>query len=298
MKSSDSPSPRALKWSELLEPVPHNALTVFNALSHWVVSHGPWLYRGESRAFPDLKAKLGRKGSISYLGPLTDAPKQTELTEYVLTREFVREFPAIGEPHEVSMITSALGCWTLMQHYGTPTRLLDWTSSAWIACYFACVDDHSEDGYIWSFAPNTLADHEELVEGVPLINSLARMAPNESLKGLRGAPEIIASAPAVQHCQRSSAQASHFTVASKAAADHGEMIVERSTRRDRRVLRIRSAIKRDVLVLLYSMGIHAKSVLGGAPGLGQHLADRVKFGLGQFHFDDADLGFNWKDLLK
>ena len=37
-----------------------------------------------------------------------------------------------------------------MQHYGAPTRLLDWTLSPWVAAYFA-VSDLQDDGEIWAF---------------------------------------------------------------------------------------------------------------------------------------------------
>ncbi|MGI2933596.1 FRG domain-containing protein [Vibrio fluvialis] len=46
----------------------------------------------------------------------------------------------------------------LMQHYGVPTRLLDWSESPLVALYFAVenVDRHDEDGALWTLYPTEL----------------------------------------------------------------------------------------------------------------------------------------------
>lgn len=41
----------------------------------------------------------------------------------------------------------------LMQHYGLPTRLLDWSESILVATFFACSERDGEDGDVWGLHP-------------------------------------------------------------------------------------------------------------------------------------------------
>lgn len=44
----------------------------------------------------------------------------------------------------------------LMQHYGLPTRLLDWSESVAVALYFAVFENSAHDGALWALAPGLL----------------------------------------------------------------------------------------------------------------------------------------------
>jgi hypothetical protein len=89
-----------------------------------------WLFRGEPRAYPKLQTSLERalvdRGTL-----LTEAAD----VERKLLKEFKRR--AHHYMHPLPGEGDLMGWLALMQHYGAPTRLLDWTYSFYIATFFA-----------------------------------------------------------------------------------------------------------------------------------------------------------------
>ena len=88
----------------------------------------PWC-RGQERAEWDLMPKLYRLTSDDdYLN-----------TEYEIREAFTTRAPALSDyakPSDASVLNN-WESYFVMQHYGAPTRLLDWTEASLVALYFA-----------------------------------------------------------------------------------------------------------------------------------------------------------------
>jgi hypothetical protein len=247
-----------------------------------------YVFRGHSSfEWPHLEPSLHRQ-----LG--TDRTlEQSVFVEANAIRAFRRHGRSLLLPSELTYFDKILDSITLMQHYGAPTRLLDWTLSPWVACYFAVQSpsDEKHDAAIWSFNHRELRqrnaerrerrerrDFDRLTNADSVeawaMGALARTSYIDIFRYKYANPQM-------------SAQQSLFTISSKLDENH-DIALANSLAEPWQTLKIviPSAQRRKVMQRLFAMNVSGLALFPTLDGVGRSIRETINSGLPQ---DDEGL---------
>ena len=162
-----------------------------------------------------------------------------------------------------------------MQHFGAPTRVLDWTLSPWVALYFAVEKELLRDEAVWIVHIGAIAEHmKKEFGGFDFPDELSIAHPVKFWS--HDFDQLFIPEPAFQ-MDRMAAQQYVFTVSPKVLADHGRIIgASQPPNGDSRFfakLIIPAALKKNLLKRLKEMNVTAAALFPGLDGLGRSIAE-------------------------
>ena len=252
-------------------------LASFQALVHPLSqmghgAHRQWAFRGQGNhewsLRPTLARELGR-----YESQGRKLPSSWSTFDNSLLNTFKQKAHLYQRLDSITRKESKLDWMVLGRHFGLPTRLLDWSLSAYVAAWTAATEEPDEDGVVWSVSlqhVNSGWDSAALIWGTS--ENL-----EEIVQGLEpeGAP-LLFFVP-VTHNSRSALQQGIFSIAGDGMADHASLITDAASKwtiepkcKHFRI-RIPAKAKRDFVRSLRFMNVTAETLFGDLDGLCREL---------------------------
>ncbi len=239
-----------------------------------------YLFRGQAKASWDLSPSLLRQFPDAITS--ADALEIEEALLLSFTEVVHLHLPQVHLPQANDLI----GSWALMQHYGAPTRMLDWTASPVVAAYFAVLDDWEDDGAIWVIhahsVDSAVQDESLKLTDTPLPTLAGRLKDPDALPHLFPLRQL-------HPTDRAVAQQGWFTVSTRILAEHGEILghapeanvdVPSAFR-----LIIPKNLKPTFLRRLRTMNVTASALFPGIDGLGRSIDE-----LARIRASDVEVG--------
>ena len=256
------------------------------------------LFRGQSNASWTLKPKLFRLWDRVLVEAVNEQQilKEALLKELDSIRYFQQRALLLLESSRVLgryLNWRNVGDWlTIMQHYSAPTRFLDWTSSFYVALYFA-VADNSIDGAVWILRSDILQSY---LRKHPEQVSISESERDEIIAsydkfvefGLR-ANNVVRIYDNEIKTERIIAQHSIFTFSYYLFTDHayvlGKLLCEIEPFPLMKII-IPATLKRKIRQKLATMNIFNETLFPGIDGVGRTVTETIElYQQNTLHYD-------------
>jgi hypothetical protein len=229
------------------------------------------LFRGQAQSPWTLLPTLPRETPANKCGWQEIIRLEQELA-HQFRQEAHRTLPQAVLPRQDYI----LDWWPLMQHYGAPTRLLDWTLSPYVALYFA-VDRHwEEDGAVWWFKAATAENLmlRRFPDFLSRVNALFH--PRDADDPFVDPPPILISFELKRTVDRIGNQQGFFTLCLDASEDHVKVLAELAQYaygpHCEKII-VPKELKPEFLRELHLMNVTGKSLFPGLDGLGRTMTE-------------------------
>ncbi len=268
----------------------------------------PYIYRGvgdeKYQLLPSIFRKVTHQYSDDEFMVVTNYKYLAHSTEKKVLQDFIAE--AAGYIKDIP--TTDFFRWAeYAQHFGAPTRLLDWTSNPLVALFFACINAEDRDGALWIL-------HESNFRSYSLMNSQLGDEEKEKINKLSykdmfnsifsGSKQIVREYPVIYQPyyvdNRMGAQSSKLMFWGTRQEALEEMIPQRNYlviqnpdngeyfnygNQNQEVilkLMVRKQVKQGILRQLENVGVNYKTLFPGLDGIGKYIEHKYRF-----NYDEA-----------
>jgi len=189
---------------------------------------GSWAFRGQPQKFGTLVPSFQR----TFTGK--KSPGTAKIIEADLIKAFREHYAKLQATADMPMVQQIaagleLQCLSVMQHYGVPTRLLDWTADFWTAVYFACAGDPGTEAELWFYDREMFSTAYSDVNRLPIWLSPALAESDPAVPDfLDAAPKVLIGELDPKLTPRMRTQSAHHTVSTDVFADHAPLLKDLS----------------------------------------------------------------------
>jgi hypothetical protein len=248
--------------------------SVAHAYSH---PSSPWIFRGQSRAEHGLCPSLLRTIRTTEVDL---SPSNLLIYEDAAREEFEAQAHLYLGPALLAAAPTRVHWWMHMQHFGAPTRLLDWSLSPFVAAYFACERDLDGDGAVWAL--NIKASDFSMPEDFGLqMNSDARQRLDNFFLTCEPPVTIHLLSQGVLRNERMTAQQGVFMLCSNPSTEHDAFLLNLGATQGKEQMFRKICIPKEQKIDFYrrlrSVNINARSLFPGLDGLGKSISEMVRF---------------------